>query len=734
MGWARGATASTQLADALGAETARTLRKGFGVSTVGELLTMVPPRYLRHDDGLGVLEDGQVVTAIVRVANKGPDPTKAEVDYWKKRGRGRRLPHKPWMLTITDGTQFLAMPVFGNHARVEEIDEGAQLLVMGTVRIGHHNLELANADFINISDPDDAEKATGRLGKLFATAHGVGELLELLARPSLPLHRGRNKVAGITLALYLHRLMQWLPAQPEPLPQVPPGLPSFDEALRGLQFPPAGNRAEELIRKRLKYDEALELQLATQLRRVDTASRSAEVCPARSDGMRDALTRGLPFELTDGQLEVISAIDADLGRPTPMNRLLQGEVGSGKTVVAAMAMARVVDAGRQCALLAPTEVLAAQHARTLAAMFDAAGCAMSVMLLTGSLSTADKRAALLAIMTGEVDVIVGTHALFSDGVEFFDLGLVVIDEQHRFGVRQRDRLRERARGAAVPHVLVMTATPIPRTIAMTFFGDLDTSTLRQLPAGRREIDTVVVPVADKPHWHARAWARIGEEVAAGNRAFVVCPKIHPRPPDGDEEHTDPGESLLEVYEQAEQALPGVRVGMLHGQLPAAAKDEVMRAFAEGEIDVLVSTTVVEVGVDVPEATVMMIRQAESFGVSQLHQLRGRIGRGGRGGLCFLCTYAESGSPERQRLQDIAATNDGFELAELDLRYRSHGDVLGDEQSGAAGGLGLLDLSSDRKIIEYAATVAQDLVAQDIKAARALTADITEEESDYLDRG
>ena len=423
-----------------------------------------------------------------------------------------------------------------------------------------------------------------------------------------------------------------------------------------------------------------------------------------------------------GQGQVLGDVSADIARDRPMNRLLQGEVGSGKTVVALLAMLQAHDNGRQSALLAPTEVLAAQHARTITAQLSDAGVDVGVTLLTGSMTANAKRKAMLDIVTGESGIVVGTHALLSEGVEFFDLGLVVIDEQHRFGVRQRDRLRDRAREGFTPHVLVMTATPIPRTLAMTVFGDLDVSALTEIPAERAEITTVVVPGAQKPHWEERAWERIREEVEAGNRAFIVSPRI-----------LGEGESVEDNFDLARRKLPGVAVGFVHGQMSSEEKTAAMADFAEGRTDVLVATTVVEVGVNIPEATVMMIRRAESYGVSQLHQLRGRVGRGDRPGLCFLCTDTAPGTPERERLEAIAATNDGFVLADIDVRVRKHGDVLGEDQSGLSGGLGLLDLGNDREIIERARRDAAILAAEDPDLARALTRDITEEEAGYLDR-
>jgi ATP-dependent DNA helicase RecG len=417
-----------------------------------------------------------------------------------------------------------------------------------------------------------------------------------------------------------------------------------------------------------------------------------------------------------------------------MHRLLQGEVGSGKTVVALRAMAQVVDAGGQAALLAPTEVLAAQHARGIRALLGPLGRAgeidgdpagTRVTLLTGSLKAAAKREARADVAEGRAGIVVGTHALLQEGVEFADLGLVVVDEQHRFGVEQRDALR--AKGNRPPHVLVMTATPIPRTVAMTVYGDLEISTLRQLPSGRGGVSSSVVPMSEKPAWLDRAWERLREEVAAGRQAYVVCPRIGDEPgqaagPDDEPEDIDgapddrnggdrrPPLAVLDIAELlGNGALAGLRLDVLHGRLTPEEKDARMRAFADGEIDVLVATTVVEVGVDVPNATVMVVLDADRFGVSQLHQLRGRVARGKHAGLCLLVSEAPTASATGQRLAAVASTSDGFELARLDLETRREGDVLGAAQSGRRSGIRMLSLLEDEDLIATARAEATALL-------------------------
>ena len=406
-------------------------------------------------------------------------------------------------------------------------------------------------------------------------------------------------------------------------------------------------------------------------------------------------------------------IAEELGEGHPMHRLLQGEVGSGKTVVALRAMLQVIDSGGQAALLAPTEVLAQQHHRSIVAMLGdlaeggflgGAEGATRVALLTGSLNAAARRRRSREAAGGEAGIVIGTHALLEENVQFADLGLVVVDEQHRFGVEQRAALS--AKAGRPPHVLVMTATPIPRTVAMTVFGDLDTSTLTELPAGRGDVQTNVVPTAARPGWLERAWERVREEVAAGRQAYVVCSRIDP-----DDGHEDGNKQPLHAVEElapelATGALAGLRVEKLHGRMAPEDKDRVMQAFAGGEVDVLVSTTVIEVGVDVPNATVMVILDADRFGVSQLHQLRGRIGRGGHAGLCLLVSVGGAGEHAMERLEAVAATRDGFELSRIDLEQRREGNVLGTQQSGGrAGGLKLLSVLRDEDVIERARTAA-----------------------------
>ncbi|HEX8496985.1 MAG TPA: ATP-dependent DNA helicase RecG, partial [Actinomycetales bacterium] len=488
-------------------------------------------------------------------------------------------------------------------------------------------------------------------------------------------------------------------------------------------------------RQRLKWDEALVLQVVLAQRRAAAGAQAGVPRPGRPGGLLDAFDAATPFELTTGQREVGEVLAAELARPHPMHRLLQGEVGSGKTLVALRAMLAVVDSGGQAALLAPTEVLAQQHARSLRALLGplaqggelgAAEAATRVALLTGSLGASPRRQALAEAADGSAGIVVGTHALLSEGVAFADLGLVVVDEQHRFGVEQRDALR--AKGAA-PHVLVMTATPIPRTVAMTVYGDLEVSTLTELPRGRSPITTHLVPVAEHPQWVDRAWQRVREAAAEGRQAFVVCPRIGEaqRDDDGGEEPGEstvgedgrrPGVAVLELLPLLQEGpLAGLRTAALHGRMPPEAKEEVMARTSAAELDVLVATTVIEVGVDVPNATVMVIMDADRFGVSQLHQLRGRVGRGAHASLCLLVSEAEQGSPARERLEAVAATSDGFALSRVDLEQRREGDVLGASQSGRRSSLRMLQLLRDTDVIVAARGAAGELVDDDPDLSR-----------------
>ncbi len=579
----------------------------------------------------------------------------------------------------------------------------------------------------------------------------LGEVAADFAGALVPIYPATAKVSTFVLQRCVRTVLDVVDVGADPLPpevREPRALPGLLEALRGIHAPggwPDVTRATS----RLKWDEAFVLQVVLAQRRA--AVRSAPAVPRvpRTDGVLAAFDAALPFELTQGQRDVGEVLAQELARDHPMNRLLQGEVGSGKTLVALRAALAVVDAGGQAALLAPTEVLAQQHARSLrdllgplagAGELGAAEQATRIALLTGSLGAAARRAALAEAASGDAGIVVGTHALLSEGVAFADLGLVIVDEQHRFGVEQRDALR--AKGSAPPHVLVMTATPIPRTVAMTVYGDLEVSTLSELPKGRSPIATNVVPLADQPTWIARVWQRVREAAAEGRQAFVVCPRIGGDDADDgpDAEGRPPAAAVADVTPTlAGGELAGLRVDMLHGRMPPEAKEAVMGRFSRGELDVLVATTVVEVGVDVPNATVMVVLDADRFGVSQLHQLRGRIGRGGHAGRCLLVTGAERETPARERLEAVAATTDGFVLSQLDLEQRREGDVLGASQSGKRSSLRMLQLLRDEDVILAAREAAVEVVADDPDLQRhpalagAVASLVDDDRADYLEK-
>lgn len=743
------------LTRAVGTRSAGPLAK-LGLETVGDLLRHYPRRY--GDPGrltdLGGLTLGEHVTIVAQVRS-------ATVRRMRNRA-GAILE-----AVVTDGPQQLSLTFFAKSPNVlryheQRLAPGRHGLFTGVVGLYRGTRQLTHPDYKIIGMDDDAEDA---------------ESAVLEASRPIPIYPASGSIPSWKIQPAVRTVLDPLREEdvPDPLPDAVRerhGLGTRLEALRDVHEP----YDEEQWRRgrdRLRYEEAFVFQAALAQRRARAAAEPATARPPRPEGEPGILAdfdAALPFTLTQGQRDVGREIADDLALARPMQRLLQGEVGSGKTVVALRAMLQVIDAGGQAALLAPTEVLAAQHARTLRALLGplaeggflgGAEHGTRVALLTGSLGAAARKEALLDAASGAAGIVVGTHALLSENVQFADLGLVVVDEQHRFGVEQRDALRAKARTA--PHLLVMTATPIPRTVAMTVFGDLETSSLTEIPAGRSGITTHVVP-AGNPAWMERTWARVREEVDAGHRAYVVCARIHPDEPDaggggtGDDDFDDvpdflldpeepdaveraPLRAVLEVAEElrAHPRLAGLAIGVLHGQMPPADKDAVMADFASGAVQVLVSTTVVEVGVDVAEATAMVVLDADRFGISQLHQLRGRVGRGSAAGLCLLVSTAQPGTPAATRVETLARTTDGFELATVDLELRSEGDVLGAAQSGRASSLRLLRVVKDADVIETARADAAEVVAQDPDLADhpALAAAIREqldpEREEFLER-
>ncbi|MFB9908036.1 ATP-dependent DNA helicase RecG [Allokutzneria oryzae] len=706
----------------LGAKTAKALESALELTTVGDLLRHYPRRYAERGEltRIADLVIGEHVSIMAEVRSCST----------------RRMVNRPGDITeavLTDGRAQLTITFFKQKHHQAKLLPGTRGMFSGKVSQYKQKLQLTHPDYKLLGDGEE----------------GDGSALQEFASGLIPVYPATKDLQTWTIANCVRQVLDQWDGVADPVPEemlAEAELSGLSEALRRIHQPNSWAEVTR-ARQRLKWDEALALQLVFAQRRHSAVSRLAPRCPLRGDGVAAAFDAVLPFTLTDGQREVGELISADMSTDHPMNLLLQGEVGSGKTLVALRAMLQAVDAGRQAAMLAPTEVLAGQHARSLREMLGdlaragelgAPETATRITLLTGAMGAKERKQALLDAASGAAGIVIGTHALIQDRVSFADLGLVVVDEQHRFGVEQRDALRTRAANGGSPHILVMTATPIPRTVAMTVYGDLKVAALRELPKGRSPISTSVVPVAEKPAWLDRAWQRIREEVAKGHQAYVVCPRIGET--EGDEDEAPPkkkAKSAKEAKEPKEPKEPkgesdrrpplavmdvapglaggplrGLRIGALHGKLPTDEKDAVMRAFGAGELDVLVATTVVEVGVNVPNATVMVIMDADRFGVSQLHQLRGRVGRGSAAGLCLLVSEIPANTTTRQRLEAVAATTDGFELARLDLELRREGDILGSAQSGTRSTLKMLSLLEDEDVIEAARVAADDVVAAD----------------------
>ena len=681
----------TRLRGVVGDKTAKKLESSFGMATVDDLLRHYPRRYvsLGQLSDLSELEVGQYATVQARVDRV------ATHSYPSRRRPGRRDSRTE--IVITDGTGRLTATFFNQSWRADQLEEGTVGLFAGTIGEFRGKPQLTHPLFEPI---DEGSEGSGRV-----------------ARGIIPIYPASAAVSSFALEKCVAMALDTLDAPDDPLPgpvRSARHLPDFATALEHIHRPRSAEQWKS-AQDRFRFEEAFLLQSVFARRRLALERDPATARPAKPSGLRERFLERLPFDLTAGQRAVLDEISRDLDQTHPMHRLLQGEVGSGKTVVALLAMLQVVDAGGQAALLAPTEVLAAQHYRAVTAllgdlaqsgMLGGADDATRVRLLTGSMGAKPRNESLLDLASGAAGIVVGTHALLQEHVQFADLGLVVVDEQHRFGVEQRAALADRSE--VRPHTLVMTATPIPRTVAMTVFGDLETSTLRELPAGRKEIQTTVVPT-ERAAWVDRVWERVREEVGKGRQAYVVVSRIGG---DDSAEESD-RRALLDVHaELVAGPLSDLRVAMLHGRMPADEKDAVMTAFSRGELDVLVATTVIEVGVDVPNATVMVVMDAERFGISQLHQLRGRVGRGSQPGLCLLMTSSSEDTPAWERLQAVAATTDGFELSSVDLELRHEGDVLGTRQSGIRSSLRLLSVVRDEPVIADAREAAIEVIADD----------------------
>jgi ATP-dependent DNA helicase RecG len=716
------------LAKPLGRQTAKALATGLDIHTVGDLMRHYPRRYAERGEltDLHSLRLDEQVTVLAKVES-------VETRRMKTRRGGITE------VVVTDGRSRLVLTFFNQPWRERDLQPGRVGLFAGTVGVFQRHRQLAHPEYVLLPEGSDI------------TAAAVDFTDELI-----PVYAATANLATWKISRCVRVVLDTLGAVPDPIPpQVRRrmGLMDAAAALRTVHRPASREDAER-ARHRLRFEEAFVLQVELARRRESAAALPAVPRKPAPGGLLEAFDARLPFRLTAGQLRVGEEIAADLARNHPMHRLLQGEVGTGKTVVALRAMLTAVDSGGQAVLLAPTEVLAQQHYRSLTellgpladrGLLGGSDIGTRVSLLTGSLGAPARREALQQAASGEAGIVVGTHALLEEHVQFADLGLVVIDEQHRFGVEQRAALASKDSGDTRSHVLVMTATPIPRTVAMTVFGDLWVSTLSELPAGRADVVTHVVPVGEKPHFLDRAWQRVREEVAEGRQVYIVCPRIGGDAPETDVEALDDENgrrpiAVLDVVEMLRDGpLAGLEIEVLHGRLPADAKDRAMRRFVRGEAPVLVATTVVEVGVDVATASTMVVMDADRFGVSQLHQLRGRIGRSDVPGLCLLVTEVPDGNPARERLNAVAATRDGFALARIDLEQRREGDVLGAAQSGRRSSLRLLSVIHDENVILTAREAASLYVADDpelrrwLPLADAVSELAGDERADYLEK-
>lgn len=689
------------VASVIGAKTAAEF-EALRVYSVGDLLRHLPRHYLAGTEltDLSSLEQGEHVAVMARVLR---------VDVKQNRQAGRGRPQTRLEVTLTDGSGHLAVTFFGREHLIRwwsaELGKGVRGIFVGKVGAFNGRPQMTHPAFVML----DAD------GRVVGRSEEKERIADLSRSGLVGLYPATARLKTWTIAECVRLALATFERFPDPWPDWVLEAAEVPELLDAFTFVHRPTGRAEIARgeRRLRFDEAFATQLTMAYRRAENARHAAGPRRRRPGGLLEAFDSRLPFPLTQGQIAAGEEIFADLERAQPMQRLLQGEVGSGKTIVALRAMLAVVDAGGQAAFLAPTEVLAQQHTATIRALLGDLGgprvlgapdAVTDVVCLTASVSAATRRAALFQAASGEAGIVVGTHALLGESVQFADLGLVVVDEQHRFGVEQRAVLADRARRR--PHVLVLTATPIPRSVAMTVFGDLEVSTLTELPSGRAQVTTTVVDGTLRPAWVERVWERVREEVSSGRQVFVVAPRIG----------TKTGEAGTGVLALAKTLsdgpLAGVRLGVLHGQLPADQKESTMAAFASGSLDVLVATTIIEVGIDVPNASMMVIWDADRFGISQLHQLRGRIGRGEHPGVCLLVSHAAQDAPSWERLNAVAATRDGFELAELDLAQRREGDVLGAEQSGGRSTLRLLRVLEHADLIVLARDLAVRAVADD----------------------
>lgn len=697
----------------VGDRTAKVLFEELGLATVEDILRHYPRRYVVRGQltDFHSLNDGDEVTILARIASC----------------KVKKIPGRKGGIlevVVSDGSEKLLLTFFNQAWRAKDLREGREGLFAGKVSQYKNQRQLAHPDYLLVPEGEDAQTAA-----------------DDFAGKYLPVYKATRKLPSWKIAQCVSLALANVGDLEDPLPvqlQSQLDLPSLSKALREVHQPTDLLAAEKAI-YRLTFDEALAMQLFLLLRKREIRKNQSKVPTRLNEELLAQFDESLNFKLTAAQLRVWNEIRLDLAGDSPMYRLLQGDVGSGKTIIALRAMLSVENG--QSALLAPTEVLAQQHFKTFTQLLgklanrgalDGPMDGVRIALLTGSTSSADRREILGLAKSGEIDILIGTHSLLNEELKFKNLELVVIDEQHRFGVEQRDVLRSKSEYP--PHILVMTATPIPRTVAMTVFGDLDVSTLDELPLGRTPIQTHVVNSLTEPKLMDRTWQRVREEVSSGHQVYVVVPRISPTDDSdfsnfglsGDElkrikrlsgdpelQFSQPASSVSEIFPKLrDEILNGLRIAALHGRLSSDEKESAMRAFQAHEIDVLVSTTVIEVGVDVSNASMMVILDAERFGVSQLHQLRGRVGRGQVPGLCILVTSATPESDAALRLKAVASTTDGFELSRLDLEQRREGDVLGSAQSGATSHLRLLRVIRDESLIIKARQVATELIDSD----------------------
>ena len=670
---------TTALDRVLGDKTAKSFAKNLGLVTVADLLQHYPRRYSSRGELTPItnLPVGESVSIVAEVVDARERRTKGRVSHILE-------------VRITDGSGFLSLTFFNQAWRQKNLLPGTRGLFAGKIGEYQGKLQLAHPDyelFLDEVSQFDAKAWADKPIPIYPASASVTTWMI-------------QKALGIVLDT-LGPIEDEVPEQLAKKHK----LMSLNQALEKIHRPETKTDWSSAT-KTLSYHEAFLLQANLIARKIANEKTPATIRSGGTNGYLAAFDSALSFKLTKGQQSVGEEISLDLAKSYPMNRLLQGEVGSGKTLVALRAMLAVADTEGQSALLAPTEVLASQHFRSISkSLGEDLAKEIGLTLLTGQLSTADRKKAMLQVVSGASKIAIGTHALFSEKVEFYDLGLVVIDEQHRFGVEQREKLR--LKGKLSPHVLTMTATPIPRTLAVTVFGDMAVSSLTELPAGRKEIDSHVVRAGDK-NLVSRVWERVSEEVAKGHQVFVVCPKID----ESDKDNSGASVDKTTTELRKNPNLASLRIDSLHGRMDQEQKSDIMAKFVNKEIDVLVATTVIEVGVDVPNATVMVILDADNFGISQLHQLRGRVGRGQAKGLCLLLTGAEDGSIALQRIDAVAAESDGFKLSEIDLELRREGDVLGASQSGGRSSLRLLQVIRDAALIQKVRVEVEQLFEAD----------------------